>query len=252
MKGLDGFGAFGFSSNSADLSGNGVDEAFGIGARIGYLGHITPRLSVGATYETPTSFQDFKGYSGLLAGQGAFDTPQNFGAGVAYKLTPQLDLTAEYEFINYSGINSVGNPGLAKLAQGSLFGSSNGPGFNWQDANVFRLGANYQLTPQLQVRGGYAYSTEVIRNNETFLNILAPATVQSQFTAGFTWESPSRRWEYSGYLLYAPTDKVSGQNSIPNTASLPLGGGNANVQLSEFAVGLSIGYKFDQPQSFKD
>jgi long-chain fatty acid transport protein len=253
VKGLTGPGGAGFdafSSSPANLSGNGVDEAFGIGARIGYLGHITPRLSIGATYETATSFQDFSGYSGLLANHGAFDTPQNFGVGAAYKVTPQLDVTAEYEFINYSGIPSVGNAALAKLGLGSL-GSNNGPGFDWQDANVFRFGANYQVSPQLQVRGGYAYSTEVIRNTETFLNILAPATVQSQFTAGFTWESASRRWEYSGYLLYAPTDKVDGQNSIPGGPK-GLGGGNANVQLSEFAVGFSVGYKFDQPSSFKD
>ncbi|MFZ1107605.1 MAG: outer membrane protein transport protein [Rhodomicrobium sp.] len=245
----NGLGAFaGASADPASLTNKGVDEAFGIGARIGYLGHITPRLSLGAAYTTETFFQDFNGYRGLLADAGAFDAPQNFTVGAAYKLTPRLDVTAEYQFIDYSSIHAVGNAGLANILTGQQLGSPNGPGFNWQDANVFRIGANYQLTPQLQVRGGYAYSTEVIRNDETFLNILAPATVQSQFTAGFTWESPSKRWEYSGYLLYAPEVQVNGQNSIPAS----FGGGEANIKLSEFSVGFSVGYKFDQRESFKD
>ncbi len=246
----NGLGAFaGSTIDPSSLTNKGVDEAFGIGARIGYLGHITPRLSVGAAYTTETFFQDFNGYRGLLADAGAFDAPQNVTVGAAYKLTPRLDVTAEYQFINYSSISAVGDPGLASILAGQKLGSSGGPGFNWQDSNVFRIGANYQLTPQLQVRGGYAYSTEVIRNDETFLNILAPATVQSQFTAGFTWESPSKRWEYSGYLLYAPEVQVNGQNSIPAS----FGGGEANIRLSEFSVGFSVGYKFDQqPQSLKD
>ncbi len=245
----NGLGAFtAFSTDPASVTSKGVDEAFGIGARIGYLGHITPQLSIGAAYTTETFFQNFNAYRGLLADQGSFDAPQNFTVGAAYKLTPRLDLTAEYQFINYSSIPALSDPGLASiLGAGEKLGSSNGPGFNWQDSNVFRIGAVYQLTPELKVRGGYAYSTEVIRNDETFLNILAPATVQSQFTAGFTWESPSRRWEYSGYVLYAPETQVNGQNSLAY-----FGGGEANIRLSEFSVGFSVGYKFDQRESFKD
>ncbi len=246
-NGLGLFANPGSSIAPNSVTNQGVDEAFGIGARIGYLGHITPRLSIGAAYTTETFFQDFNGYRGLLADAGAFDAPQNFTVGAAYKLTTRLDVTAEYQFINYRGISAVGDPGLASILAGQKLGSSDGPGFNWQDANVFRIGAAYQLTPDLKVRGGYAYSTEVIRNDETFLNILAPATVQSQFTAGFTWESPSKRWEYSGYLLYAPETQVNGQNSLAY-----FGGGEANIRLSEFSVGFSVGYKFDQRESFKD
>jgi long-chain fatty acid transport protein len=78
---------------------------------------------------------------------------------------------------------------------------------------------------------------------------LAPATVQSQFAAGLRGESASHRWEYSGYLLYAPSDKVDGRNSIPAA----FGGGEANIQLSEFSIGFAVGYKFDQPvPSLKD
>jgi long-chain fatty acid transport protein len=248
-KGLGGFDNPGWTAYVGDVTNKGVDEAFGMGTRIGYLGHITPRLSVGAAYTTETFFQNFNSYRGLLADRGSFDAPQNFTLGAAYKLTPRLDVTAEYQFINYSSIPAVGNAGLAKLLGGQKLGSSDGPGFNWQDSSVFRIGANYQVSPQLQVRGGYAYSTEVIRNEETFLNILAPATVQSQFTAGFTWESPSKRWEYSGYVLYAPETQVGGHHSIPAA----FGGGEANVRLSEVSFGFSVGYKFDrQPQSFKD
>jgi hypothetical protein len=74
----------------------------------------------------------------LFADQGGFDAPQTYGVGVAYNLTPQRDVTAEYQRIDYSDVNSVGNPSFAKLSAGKLFGSSDGPGFGWRDVNVFR------------------------------------------------------------------------------------------------------------------
>ncbi|WKW50226.1 OmpP1/FadL family transporter [Rhodomicrobium lacus] len=244
-KGLTGFAAS--SSEPLSLTNKGTDEAFGIGARIGYQGHVSDRLTIGATYASETAFQDFKAYSGLLADQGGFNAPQNFGVGFAYKLTPRVDLTGEYQFINYSSINAVGNAGLTTLFSGKALGSSDGPGFNWKDANVFRIGANWQATQQLQLRAGYAYTNQVIREEETFLNILAPATVQSHFTAGFTWESASKKWEYSGYAFYAPETEVKGHNSLA-----AFGGGEANIRLSEVAVGFAIGYKFDEPKRYKD
>lgn len=71
-KGLLPFTNPGFTTDPLSVTNKGVDEAFGIGARIGYLGHITPRLSLGATYTTETFFQDFNSYRGLLADQGSF------------------------------------------------------------------------------------------------------------------------------------------------------------------------------------
>jgi hypothetical protein len=42
---------------------------------------------------------------------------------------------------------------------------------------------------------------------------------------------------------------VDGRNSIPSA----FGGGEANIQLSEFSIGFAVGYKFDQPvPSLKD
>ena len=49
-KGTEAFG--GFSSAPNKLSDNGHDSSYGFGARIGYLGQLTDKLSIGASYQT--------------------------------------------------------------------------------------------------------------------------------------------------------------------------------------------------------
>ncbi len=244
--GIDGFA--GFSENPGFVSNKNSSYVWGSGVRLGYLGHLTPRLSLGANWQSKTYFDEFDKYKGLFADGGDFDAPSTYGVGLAYKLTPRLDITGEVQRIEYSDVNSVGNASFGKLFAGKQLGSHDGSGFGWQDVNVYRVGLNYQIDPQWQVRSGWAYSSQPIKESETFFNILAPATVQHHFTAGFTWEKPDSGWEYSGYALYAPENKVEGNGSIPAS----FGGGEADVKLSEFAVGFQVGYKFGEMQSLKD
>ncbi|RJF94947.1 long-chain fatty acid transporter [Oleomonas cavernae] len=234
-----GIGLFaGFSQDPAHVSNQGNDDAFGYGFRIGYLGQITPWLTVGATYQSKTWAEEFDKYAGLFADQGDFDAPANYGVGVAFHAPHGVDLVGEIQQIEYSDVSAVGNS-VNSLFAGKPLGSSDGPGFGWDDVTVFRLGANYQITPEWQIRGGWAYATQPVQEGETFFNILAPGVVQHHFTLGATWSAPSGL-EVSAYGLYAPKTTVEGENSIPAS----FGGGNADVSLSEVAFGLQVGWKF--------
>jgi long-chain fatty acid transport protein len=234
-QGIGPFSAY--SDDPARFSNRGNAFALGYGAKIGYFGQVTPRFSIGAYWQSRTYSQSFGRYAGLFAGNGGFDIPSTYGGGVAFKVTDNLDLAADVRVINFSGIPAVGNQ-LGLLFTGHPFGSVNGPGFGWRNVTAVKIGANYRLNAAWEVRAGWDHASNPIPRSQTFLNILAPAVVQDQFTAGATWTRRSG-FEVTAYILEAPKQTVRGAGSIP----VSLGGGNANVSLSETAVGIGFGWK---------
>ncbi len=234
-----GIGAFSaFSADPANVSDTGAQLSFGYGVKIGYLGQITPRVSVGAFWQSKTYMGRLKKYAGLFADQGGFDTPSSYGVGVAFKATDRLDLLADVMRINYSEVPAVGNK-LDLLFAGHPLGSAGGPGFGWRDVTAYKIGANYRISRAWQVRAGWGYTTGPIPRDQTFLNILAPGVVQQHFTLGATWTAPSGL-EVSAYAMRAPNKTIWGAGSIP----APFGGGEANISLSETAGGLGLGWKY--------
>ncbi|ESQ90988.1 OmpP1/FadL family transporter [Asticcacaulis benevestitus] len=234
-KGLSPFASA--SQDPANFSNRSKDTVLGSGVRIGYLAHITDKLAFGASWKSRTKAGDFKKYSGLFAEGGSFDSPSTYGVGLSYQATAPLNLAFDVRKINYSEVKSVGNP-LSQLFLGAPFGSDNGPGFGWRDVTTYKVGANYAISPRLTVRGGYSHSDQPIAASETFLNILAPATVQDQYTTGATWALTSDL-ELTGYVLVAPKKTVKGAGSIPAS----FGGGEADISLAETAVGVSVGWR---------
>ncbi len=236
----EGLGVFsGLSESPSKVSDNHSDGVFGEGVKIGYLGHVTQQFSIGAFWQSKTYFKKFSKYSGLFADQGVLDRPSTYGVGVNYALTPALSVASDLSRIDYAGVPSVGNS-FNLLFAGKPLGSSGGPGFGWHNMTVIKFGVRYRINPQWQVRAGYAYNTQPIPANQTFLNILAPGVVQNHVTAGATWTAAGGM-ELSGFALYAPTTTVNGSGSIP----AGFGGGEANIHLSETSFGLAVGWKFN-------
>ncbi|MDR3441173.1 outer membrane protein transport protein [Telmatospirillum sp.] len=234
-----GIGAFGgFSSNSAAISDRGRDSAFGYGVRIGWLGQLAPWLSVGAAWQSKTYADGFDRYKGLFADQGGFDVPATYGAGLAVKALPDLDIALDVRRILYSDVGSVGND-FQRLFSNQALGTTGGPGFGWKDTTSVKIGFNYRIAQVWQVRAGYGYTTQPIPRDETFLNILAPATIQHQITLGGSW-TVSNGFDISLYGLYALPQTVRGAGSIPSA----LGGGEANIKLSEVSTGIGFGWRF--------
>jgi Long-chain fatty acid transport protein len=233
----DGVGIFaGYSAAPGALSNRNTDHAWGVGVRIGYLGQLTDALSVGAYWQSKGYSNSFKKYAGLFADGGAFDTPSAYGIGASYKLTDALDVALDVDRIEYSGVPAVGNA-LSPLFLGKPFGGAGGPGFGWRDVTAVKLGLNYAVAPQWQVRAGWGWGSQPVRSSETFLNTLAPGVVQHHLSAGATWTSQGGT-ELTAALTYAPETTVRGKNSIP----APFGGGNVDVHLSEIVAGVSAGF----------
>lgn len=236
-RGLSGFA--GFSADGANLSNRGKDSSTGIGARIGWAGtFFDEHLTLGANYSSKINADRFDKYQGLFAEKGDFDVPESYGVGVAVKITPQLTVAADVQRINYSDVKSVGNPfDVTQLQQGHVFGTQKGPGFGWDDINIYKVGVTYQAHPKLILRAGYSHNDQPIPDSEVFLNILAPGVVQDHISVGATWNIDQHQ-ELSIAYTHALEDEVKGQ------ISPAFGGGEAKLKMSQDILGLSYGYKF--------
>ena len=238
-KGINGFA--GFSQDGENLSNKGHDSSTGIGARIGWSGQfLEDRLTLGASYSSKINADRFEKYQGLFAERGDFDVPESYAIGAAYKVTPKLLVAADVQRINYSDVDSVGNTfDVNQIMQGHPFGSEQGPGFGWDDINVYKLGVSYQAHPNLTLRAGYSHSDQPVQSDQTFLNILAPGVIQDHISVGATW-NVDKRQELSIAYTHALEEEVKGNQSIPAA----FGGGEANLKMSQDILGIAYGYKF--------
>jgi long-chain fatty acid transport protein len=236
-------GLQGFAMMSPSLATNiGSDDAFGFGVRVGYLGKITPTITIGAAYASKMDFEEFDDYAGLFAEQGDFDIPENYNLGVAWQATPQFKVALDYQRINYSDINSVANPLLPNLMTAPL-GADNGAGFGWDDIDVWKLGMEYKYSQQLTLRAGYSHTDSPISSSndpassdfsETTFNMLAPAVIEDHITLGFTYTLASGN-EVTMAYMHGFENEVSGASAIF--------GGEEEIKMYQDAIGIQYSWK---------
>ncbi len=214
----EGLQAFqGLSSSASNVTNRGYDDAFGYGVRIGYMGKIAPTVTIGAAYASKINFEEFSKYAGLFAEQGDFDIPENYNLGVAWQATPAVKLALDYQRINYSDVNSVGNASANSLGGSPLLGTAGGSGFGWDNIDVWKLGVEYKFDPKLTLRAGYSHSDNPINGadvGEVMFNILAPAVIKDHVTLGFTYTLASGD-EVTMSYMHAFKNDVDGASILP-------------------------------------
>jgi long-chain fatty acid transport protein len=230
-KGLAAFSNF--SADPAHLTDNGVASSYGAGLRIGYQGELTPWLRVGLSYQTPVVMSKLDKYAGLFAQQGGFDVPQNVTGGVALKATQQLTAVFDVQWIDYSGVRSVGNPLLPNLMQAKL-GDDAGAGFEWHDMTVFKGGLQYDAGAGWRIRAGYSYGKQPIQKQAVLMNILAPGVIEHHVSAGFSKTVSGRHGVH-----FAVTRALSKSVTGPNALEAP---GQQAIQLTMDQWDVSFGY----------
>ena len=233
--GLSGFAPF--SMNPAALSDNGDDWSTGFGAQIGAVIEASPNLSFGISYRSKIKMDPFSKYSGLFANGGDFDIPASASLGVTF-MPPSnrsLKITAEWQRIFYSGVPAIANgfPTAAPL------GAVGGPGFGWDDMDVFRIGAEFEASPKWTVRGGISYNTEFTDSSQATLNALAPATPQWHIALGGTMHINDRRELHVSYV-HAFDNSLSGTlPSPPFPGAAPI-----SEQMSQHEVSVGMTWKW--------
>ena len=228
-----------FSSAPGSVTNNGYDSASGVGVRVGYMGRFGDSLTIGAAYSSKIDMGKFDKYKGLFTGQGDLDIPSNYSIGVAWVPTPGWTVAADYQRINYSDVPSVNNPSLPVAP----LGASNGPGFGWQDVDVFKIGVAWAMSPTLTLRAGYDRGDNPIRPADVTFNILAPGVMKEHYTAGFTW-AMEKDSEISGALMVAPRQTVSGASLFDAVFQQPGAGGIEKIGMRQYSIGIAWGRKF--------
>ena len=204
-----GLGAFaGATTNPAALTGNNHDIAVGIGARGGVELAVTPSFRVGVSGSTRVYYQKLTDYSGLFEDSGSLDVPATITAGVALDVTPTFTIMADYKHIFYSSVGAIGNSSTL-LNLGGKLGANGGPGFGWNDINVYKIGVEWDVNPGLTLRAGYSYNDMPIQSEDVMFNILAPAVSQHHITGGAKLKySENLDFELSG--MFSPEGSIKG------------------------------------------
>ncbi len=232
------FGLQAFSPMSQDpshLTDQGYSRSTGVGVRLGYMGKLSDSVSVGASYSPKIKMGKFDKYAGLFAGGGSFDIPENYAIGLSFKVTPKVQLALDYERINYGGVPSIANPStnMAPL------GSAGGPGFGWSNANVWKLGAQWEAMPGLTLRAGYNKTDNPVHSGDVSFNIIAPGVVTTHFTLGGTY-ALSPTMELTVAYAHARNNSVTG----PSMFNAQMPAGNETIRMHQNSLGVQVGWRF--------
>jgi len=227
-----------FSSDPASVTNNGHASSTGVGLRLGYQGHLSDMVTIGAAYAPKMKMGKFDKYRGLFADGGSFDIPSHYNIGVAFMPTPTVTVALDFGRINYSDSKSVNNP--SQPIQGQL-GAANGPGFGWQDINVFKLGVAWRMSDALTLRAGYNKGENPITARDVTFNILAPGVMKDHYTAGFTY-ALDKDSEITGALMVAPRQSVTGNSFLGGLFPFPVG--TETIGMKQSSIGFAWGRKF--------
>ena len=243
-SGLERFDTAAFSSSPGSVTNRGHDHATGVGLRLGWTGQITPGVTLGATYKPKIRMSKFDRYKGLLADQGGFDIPADYGIGIAAKAMPRLTVAADIQRIDFAKVGSLGNRADCFLASTCRLGTDGGPGSGWRNTTVYKLGVAWEATPAVTLRAGFAKLRQPIPADQTLLNILSPAVVENHLTLGGTWQV-SPQSELTVFYMHAYGNTVHGSGSIPGSCSAcaAVGGGEANLRMKQDALGVEYGWR---------
>ena len=265
--GLGAFGTLGFTNDTSALTDRGMDWAYGFGARLGWLGKFDDnRLTAGLNYSSRVYMTKFNRYAGLFAEGGDFDIPSNYAGGLAFKVTPKFNVTGDMQYIRYSEVRSVGNPGpdasnpsnFFPLCPGTsdvtpcLLGGKFGLGFGWTNQTIYKLGMDYRYSEATTLRVGYNYGKSPVPASQVLFNMLAPGVVEHHITLGATFDGYNALAKYMGAkrgeininYMHAFRNTLKGPTAFPPAGYPVAVGTNASIAMEQNAIGIAYAFKF--------
>jgi len=231
-KGLQGIDNASFSSSPGNVTNNSDESSYGFGVRIGYMGEIVPKLTIGISYQSEINMEEFDKYAGLLAEQGDLDIPATWTIGAAVNVTPTMIVVFDVQKIYYSDIKSINN----SFTLSGNFGDDNGPGFGWKDMTVYKLGLQWQTRRSWIWRAGFSYGEQPVQTDEVYWNILTPYVTEAHATFGFT-KMFGNNHELDFALMHAFDYDVTGSN--PNASNQSI-----KISMDQWEASLGYSWKF--------
>lgn len=210
----------------------------GIGIRLGYMGELTKRWQVGASYQAKISVEKREKYKGLLTNRGDLDIPAELLLGIAYSPLDNLKIGVDLQDIFYADAAMYGDEFSEDdlLSEDILLGEIGGSGFGWDDILVVKLGCEWRPNKHSAFRIGYCHVDQPIKGEDLLLNSLAPIVVEHYLSAGMSYLLNDGR-ELSLAITYVPRNDVDGSNALTTNTYQTLRVGMRQFRVT---VGLSI------------
>lgn len=226
-----------------NLTNRGYGWSVGWGFTLGWQWHILDNLTIGLTYQPRTCMPRIRKYKGFIADRGRLDVPAMYSFGIAWRFCDEITLAFDIQQYDWENVRSLHNK-LLHDGELELLGSKHGPGFGFKNQTFYRFGIEYMLTCDFTVRAGFRYGNTPIPRSQTAVNQFTLDCAESFLTAGASYRA-SERIELSTFIAYGFKHKIKGKNSIPaGIPPLGFGGGEADLEQSKFALGVSLGYEY--------
>ncbi len=200
------------------------DEAWGAGFGLGIYKRWE-KWAWGINYTSRHWTKAMDKYGDLLSS--ALDTPRTVQTGLAYTVSPKLELTLDYKWLNWEGIPTYGGDLMTK------------GGFMWKDQHGVKAGVEWKAHEKWTLMAGYAFTTTPIQEDHVFLSALVPVTVEHHWTAGFTHKFNDQN-EIHLVGIWAPHHRMRDTGRGDEPFSL-LGKGST---LSAGALSVALGYSY--------
>ena len=205
---------------------NDWDDAYGVGFSLG-LYRRWKRFGVGATYTSRQWMTEFKDYDDLFFE--SMDLPQTLQAGIAFDLSPSLEVVADYKWINWSGVD--------QYAASPIKG-----GFGWKDQHVAKLGMTWYATPKWTFRTGVSHAQAPIDEEHVFANALFPALTEDHVSVGVSYSINDKSDVHLTYMHAFDNHLTdSGKGDLFSVL-----GKGTDISLRENTVTFEYSYKFQR------
>lgn len=219
------------------LTNRGYEYSSGIGLGIGWIGQITPTLTLGATFQPRTHMRRFEKYKSFFPDAGRLNSPRVYSLGLAWRPAPPLALTFDIEHIQWRDIRAIRN-GTAANPFVDRLGSKNGSGFDLRNFTRYHFGIEYCVNTHLTLRSGFAHNRAFVKSSSINPNLLTVEAIEDYLTLGASYRFACH--EISVFYVHGFRNFIEGEQHL----SPAVGGGFTNIEQERDVAGISWGYEF--------
>jgi len=177
--------------------------------------------------------------------------PDQVNVGLAFKASDALLLSADVDWVNWKTFDSIdityGSAAYqtaVKALQGAVGAPATGTTTlpqNWKATVAFRLGAEWALTPEMRVRGGYVFDPTPIRDVDFSPSI--PGNDRHVFSLGYGYDlndSATIDLAYA-YVFFKNREQATSPATPPGS---PNSVKNGTYKTNVHILAASLSYKF--------
>lgn len=200
------------------------NQVYGYGATFGLTYQMSPKVRLGASYETKQNMDAFEWNASDGRYEMTMDAPPKLALGIAYK--PNADLLVEMD-IKHIWFSDVLDQINLTTPSGSV------PlNFGWDDQTVIAIGVQKQVNPKTALRFGYNYGKSPIGSEDVTNNFGSLAVTEHHLTLGMTRNFSKR---VMGSFSYA--------HAFNNEVSQETGMGVQTIELEQNIFNFQISYQ---------